>query len=511
MINITRWVKVSFTVIALLFTFLINGTAAFAAVLTVSTGQDGAVGSVAGCTLREAINAVNNGAAGNGCANSSNQAFGNNDQILFATNANTVLLTQPLNPIASVAVIIQQPVTIRGNGSTVTRIDGASTDRTLLENSSTNLRLVDIQLLNARTALINNFPAASVTLESVRIVDFRGRALINKGRMTINRSVVANNEGGGIVNSSPILISSETPPLATTGFPAQLTILRSTVSGNGPAACPGIANGGGIAPSGLVAYEKQEGVLTITESRITENDAGQDVGGGICNASRVVITRSEISRNRARQGAGIAATGITANQLIAVPIVVVTALANLSHVTTIDNSTISSNRASESGGGIFVGENGGELRMKYCTIAFNRADGTGAVAAGGIGSQAQMTAVSNFNVLARNVSAAAGVPIQNCANITLQGNFNFWATQNTGTCALDGQSNVTRGNPLLGALLNNGGFGRTHLPGLNSVLVDVIPTNNTSCNGLDQRSRPRPVDGNFNVASGCDIGAVERP
>src|SRR5687768_5584002 len=44
---------------------------ASAATITVTTGQDGAIGSVAGCSLREAVNAINTQGNGNGCANSS--------------------------------------------------------------------------------------------------------------------------------------------------------------------------------------------------------------------------------------------------------------------------------------------------------------------------------------------------------------------------------------------------------------------------------------------------------
>ncbi len=509
MTNIRRWVKVSLTLLVLLFTFFSAGTAALAAVITVTNGQDGAIGTaVAGCSFREAVDAVNHQVNGNGCNNSSAQPFGTNDEIRFTNNANAnnVLLTQPFDLIAEVSVIIQRPVTIRGNGNTVTNIDGASINRTLLENSSSNLLLRNIHLLNARTALQNN-ASATATLDSVQITDHRGRGLKNTGRMTITGSSVSNNAGGGIVSANAVSI---TPSEPATGIPAQLTILRSTVRDNGPAACAGILNGGGITSTGLVLFEKLEGVLTVTESRILGNNADQNAGGGICNASRAVITKSEISGNRARQGAGIAAMGISAAQLLGVPIDVLFALRNLSHLISIDNSTISGNRASVSGGGIFVGENGGDLRMKYCTIAFNRADGTGAIDAGGIASQTAMTSVSSFNAMARNISAAAGVPIQTCANITLQGNFNFWATQNTGSCALVGQSNLTTGNPQLGTLFMNGGSTRTHLPGPNSVLVDTIPANNTSCNGVDQRSRARP-NGNFPPPFRCDIGAVERP
>jgi hypothetical protein len=58
----------------------------------------------------------------------------------------------------------------------------------------------------------------------------------------------------------------------------------------------------------------------------------------------------------------------------------------------------------------------------------------------------------------------------------------------------------------LGALADNGGPTRTHLPAVDSPLRDAIPASDSQCTGLgrDQRGLARPAD------AACDIGAVER-
>ena len=69
---------------ALLVVFASAATAA-AATLTVTTEADegGSAGNTGACSLREAITALNNGANGSGCTNSSGDGFGTNDRIEF--------------------------------------------------------------------------------------------------------------------------------------------------------------------------------------------------------------------------------------------------------------------------------------------------------------------------------------------------------------------------------------------------------------------------------------------
>ncbi len=509
----------------LLIAFVFTDTASAARIL-VTTGQDG-LGNIPGCSLREAVRAINLQTNSNGCNNGSPQPYGTNDRILFAEGVNNILLNFPANPTVNTAIFISRRVSIRGNGNNTTRIIGGNTNLILIENLS-SLQLRSIQLRNAGTAL-RNAPDTTAELIDVRITRQSRRAVINQGIMTMDRVSVFANSGGGIFNGNAIpvgLIGADGPVSAVpdceptcldpggdtstspTAFPpgdapAGLSITRSVIDANGPTACAGIANGGGLVqgPGGnSLTQEKIVGALTITRSRVVRNRAGNNNGGGICNASTALISQSEISGNRAQRGAGI---------MVGVPLL----MPGMTRAfTVVANTTISLNRAGIAGGGIFIEPAGGVLTIQYSTIAFNVADGTGANDAGGLVSNVGFTTTFRLNALVGNRSGAAGVAIQDCANITLQGELNFWPVNNTGTCQLAGQQNITTGNALLGELGGNGTTDSfSHLPAPNSVLVDVIPSTNVRCSGFDQRQFVRPRNGNINPGIGCDIGAVERP
>jgi hypothetical protein len=516
----------------LLVAIVVPHDTASAATIVVTTGQDGAIGGVNGCSLREAVEAVNTQANGNGCNNSSSEPYGTKDRIRFSGTANNVALTVLANPISRVSLFVQRPVSIQGNGREVTIIDGGGGIHTLIENSS-KLLLRSIQLRNAGTALRND-AIATANLVIVRVTGHSQRAVINNGLMTMLATSVSKNPGGGISNANSIPVKSlrggftasfndtcrgdcsfpgddgnstvSTFPLGEA--PAGLAITLSTVSNNGPVPCAGVVNGGGLSidQGGITGgnpsiTKKFEGALTLRRSRVTENDAGDSDGGGICNQSVALIAQSEISKNRAKRGAGIAASGLpfTPTLLTSKPLTIVA------------SSTISSNSASTAGGGVFVANGGGDLHVKFSTIAFNVATGSGPGDAGGIASEGPLSAKFWFNALVDNRSKATGTPVQTCAGIRLDGDFNFWAANDTGTCPLTGTRNITTGDALLGPLAQTGDLTRLHVPASASALVDVVPRTNLNCTGSDQRLRTRPRDGNNDMRIACDIGAVERP
>jgi hypothetical protein len=517
---------------------------ASAATITVTNGLDARPGvNVTGCTLREAVNSINVERNENGCNNSSNQRYGDHDAILIASGVNTIRLSTPTGFNANGALQVRRPVTIRGNGPLVTTITGEHGSLTLIENFS-ELSLYRLRLSDARTALVN-FSTASATLWSVHVTGHSGRAVVNRGRMTMLSVTIQSNMGGGILNGNDIpanvLGSSEsfdnylmcvasgtpagecghddqqgTPVAGENTFPAgevpaALTILRSAIINNNAQECAGILNAGGVTQvtqnsiigGGLPQTRFVAGSVTIRTSRIVDNWSN-DRGGGICNMSAAFISHSEISRNTATRGAGLATFSD-----MQIGLAVVGAPRSS---TTIVMSTISSNLAFTAGGGIFVGTGGGQLSLSNCTVAFNRSNGTGPGDAGGIAAQQPTTVRFSFNALTNNRSGASGAAVQDCGNVTLQGPFNFWSVANTGTCSLTNANNVQTGDARLGALADNGSPRRSHLPAANSALVDVIPANDrTICGATDQRSQPRPRNGNNDGRNGCDIGAVERP
>ena len=222
------------------------------------------------------------------------------------------------------------------------------------------------------------------------------------------------------------------------------------------------------------------GRLTIVESSIQENLSAY--GGGIWNGKNatLLIESSTISGNRvSEQGGGIY---------------------NMGELTVL-NSTISGNRSTSrkdgnGGGGIY---NRGVLSLQNCTITANQGWIGGGVMNVGF-AQARST------ILAVN-TAEAGVSADFEGELVSQGHN---LLQSIDGCRMTGDStrNIIGQDPRLGALGDNGGATFTH-----ALLPESPAINGGSANGLvlDQRGFPRhPKSGELaDGGDGSDIGAFE--
>jgi hypothetical protein len=182
---------------------------------------------------------------------------------------------------------------------------------------------------------------------------------------------------------------------------------------------------------------------------------------------------------------------------------------------TLTNSTLSDNQAGSggnggvpnpgaagaggSGGGITLG--GTPLTGLHVTIAGNATGtpgmGTGSPSpakGGGLFLPVGITNLDNTLV----ASNTAGDPsFQNCLGAIAGGahNISFGGTG----CPMS----FATGNPLLGALQNNGGPTATRAIGAGGAAVDAVPVTGENCEATDQRGITRPQIG------ACDIGAFE--
>ena len=219
--------------------------------------------------------------------------------------------------------------------------------------------------------------------------------------------------------------------------------------------------------------------LRITETTVNANGiltAAPGNGGGvhIGGAGQFRADRSTISNNSAREGAGVWSAGAGQVRL--------------------SNSTVSRNAAAEDGGGVY--DNGGsssaDIALESVTVAFNTAGGDG----GGLLSQSADGASFTFanTVVGRNAATGDG---DDCSGAFDSGDYNL--VQRTSGCTLGGDlgNTITGQDPMLGALADNGGPTRTHLP------MDGSPVINVGLSQLDvdQRGLGR---GNLD-----DIGSVE--
>jgi hypothetical protein len=327
---------------------------------------------------------------------------------------------------------------------------------------STNVSLVGGGLFNFSMATVTD------TIVTGNLANLRGGGIHNYDSATIDitRGILSDNEadeGGGIFNEGSAVLDDVTlrTNLADSGGGihnsdmATLDITRGTLSTN-------VAFVGG----GLL----NEGVATITGATVTGNLASQN-GGGILSGldSTTTIADSTLSDNEATNadGGGIANDGEL----------------------TILNSTLSGNTAGDEGGGIFNFDFGSAI-ISHATLWGNSAGSLG----GAIFVEGLTRVKSSVVGGSPSGAECAGLPVDDLG-------------QNLGTdgsCA--GFAQVTAAELALGPLQAVGGPTETHPLLSGSVATDAAADCADAFGGTvftDQRSRPRPA------GSACDAGAFE--
>lgn len=252
---------------------------------------------------------------------------------------------------------------------------------------------------------------------------------------------------------------------ATSTFAANYTAVSNNDAGG---------DGGGISTAGHTQ--------TIVASRISGNTSA-GIGGGLesygvmplSGASSVSIDRTTIDGNRAANGGGVslaagALTGVT-------------------------NSTIVGNTATAAGGGIAVNVLA-QLGLVHVTLVANGAP------------TAANLATSSPTTISRSIVALRSGGGANCApyvgaSLPLTSNGYSWFDD--ASCKPVATDTVAvGGDPLLGALADNGGPTPTRKPASSSPVNALVPT--AACTTtVDQRNVTRPQ------GAGCEPGAVEIP
>lgn len=232
--------------------------------VTTTTDERSDPGPGTGCSLREAIQSVNNAVNYGGCSNTG-AAYGTSDTINIPSGTYAIAIAttnEDLNVNGDYD--INASVAIVGAGAVATIIDGGAIDRVF-------------HIIGAITASFSG-----VTIQNGKeTVGGGGGGIYNSGgTLTVTNSAISNNQslyynGGGISSSGTS------------------TITNSTISNN-----TGRPGGGGIFSSGIT---------TVTNSTISGNLAM--FGGGIYSTNTSTVTNSTISSNSASNGGGIYNTG----------------------------------------------------------------------------------------------------------------------------------------------------------------------------------------------------------
>jgi len=330
-------------------------------------------------------------------------------------------------------------------GKSVTVI-GAGVDQTIIDRGGNPLG-IQITLDPSQTVIISD-----LTVQNGISSGMGGGISISNGTVTLRDCVVQNNtavNGGGIDNWGTLIIE------------------RCAIQGN--VATTG--GGGGI---------RNVGNLTIIESRIVDNHAGNAFasGGGIWNdndlGEAVILDRVELSENTANTN-GSAYYDQGDGQ------------------TTIVNSTVARNTVLVGKGSIWQK---GPMMILNSTIAENFTEGTGAE--GGL--IAVGTVIIGNTIIANNDNA-------DC--LTTGGGYISSTGHNIEsgtTCSFTFLNDFQNTDPLLGALGNYGGLTHTMALLLGSQAISF--GNYSMCtsppvNAVDQRGVTRPI------GFACDIGAYE--
>ena len=276
-----------------------------------------------------------------------------------------------------------------------------------------------------------------------------GGGVWNSGVLTVGNSTVSGNAsdwGGGIFNRGV----------------REPTIRNSTISGNDAS-----FDGGGLL---------NFGTLTVTDSTVADNVAGQS-GGAIANQQpgTLELTNSTLSGNTAAAAGGglFNPVGAVADLL---------------------NTTVSTNTAESEGGGIYTE---GALSLTSSTIARNDAL-TG-------------SAISDAGTSGDDLRSITNTLVEgNCAGSPLDsGGYNVESPGNT--CGFNEATDQPAEDQLnLGPLRDNDGPTQTHALLENSAAIDRIPQADCVDGAgapltADQRGKPRPAG----ASSSCDVGAFE--
>lgn len=305
----------------------------------------------------------------------------------------------------------------------------------------------DLDITSPQTVTIQGAGITTTTVDGNaldRIFDVRSlEARVTITGMTIQNGRVATGQGSGAIKNLGILTLTNTI--------IQNNVVEGELSSDiGGAICNGCGMG--------------MGVLLLSHSIVRNNVA--DRAGGIFSNAIMTITNSSIISNSARAGGGILNFALTGNGI------------------TLINSTVSSNTASNNGGGI--AQNGGTFDITNSTIS-NNASPLGA----GIIHNTGETIVRNTIVAGNLLSANCDEPIISQGHNLSDDN----------SCGFTATSDISESDALLSPLGDYGGLTPTQKPSFLSPAINA--GDNSQCPAIDQRGVTRPQ------GTTCDIGAYE--
>ncbi|MEJ2746880.1 MAG: choice-of-anchor Q domain-containing protein [Anaerolineae bacterium] len=424
-------------------------------------------------------------------------------------------------------VLIEQSLSIQGQGIGVTVVDGQNSGSVFEIDTGLEVTLQDMTLQNG----------LSVS---------GGGGIYNDGTLTATNLLIQNNtahcaDGGGILNWDQITMQDVELTNNAANFggafsnarDALVTAERITVTQNDAVRCIDVlGEGGGI---------ENNGVFSLADSLVQQNSADGD-GGGIVNGQILTVTLSTIADNSAAgQGGGldniydlgVAATATIIDSTIqGNPAVSGGGVNNAGEIQLLTSLVHSNSAGSGPGGGIHNMNDTGQAGLIYITnstISGNQAGQGGGIHDEGSGTTAVIrssTIVDNsssagsggnlFNdtgtiTLASTIIALPGAG-NDCAGPGIVSNGANLDSDNS--CGLGAGDLPGFSSPLLTPLRDNGGPTWTYGLLVGSPAIDAAPSAGCTAvpvSGVDQRGQSRNIDGldDGDFGTECDIGALE--
>jgi CSLREA domain-containing protein len=256
---------------------------------------------------------------------------------------------------------------------------------------------------------------------------------------------------------------------------------------------------------------RNDGTLTLNNTRVSSNTAPAAAGGGgICNVGTLTLNNSTVGYNDAAAGGGIDNFGTLRLNNSTVNDNKATTAGGINNrgTLTLDNCTVSGNDAGGYGGGIANWS--GTLTLNNSTIADNTADddNNGFGDGGGVYVSGGTANVMN-TIIADNQDR--GGEAHDCSGILTSQGYNLFEWGIGCSIIGDTTGNINGADPDLGLLAANGGATRTHALQTGSPAIERIPNGTNGCQAgvsTDQRGYVR-AGGAGNGGSSCDTGAYE--
>jgi CSLREA domain-containing protein len=498
---------------------------AHAATITVTTTDD--ENNMDGdCSLREAIIAANTDTGVDACLAGSGAD-------IIELPAGTYVLTiagKNENFAEKGDLDLTTDLTIEGAGRTVTIIDANNLDRVLQISAGNTVQISGVGLTGGRLGanfgggiLVESGSTLLLTNSRVNSNDAAGGGgiYVSDSTLTLTNSRVNGNnstgEGGGIYVSNSTLtltnsrVDGNDANSAGGGMlvsSSTLTLTDSRIDGNN-----GSYTGGGI--------DVESGTMTLTNSRINDNTAGYSGGGIDAGSGIMTLTNSRVYSNTVTGSGGGISLSLGTMTIIGSQVSTNTsgfAGGGISSggALTLVNSTMSGNNAVATGGGINVVI--GTTSLYNVTITNNIADSNADDDGDGGGVYITLTdgtLTATHSIIGGNVdNSPASNQHPDCSGLLTSQGYNL--IEDTTGCTIGGDTtgNITGTSPNLGPLQNNGGQTLTHALLAGSPAIDAgNPAGCLDQAGLslttDQRGFVRPVDGDGDTISVCDMGAYE--